>query len=238
VLVAIDGPAGAGKSTVARALARELGFTYLDSGAMYRSVALAALERGGGELPERPGALGEIARAATIELAGAPAMGTAATPGIAAATPGIAAAPGATGTVLLDGRDVSAAIRTPEVSEAASVLAADPEVREALVAKQRALIADGDLVAEGRDIGTVVAPDAELKIFLVADPRERARRRAAELGADVEMVLAEQAMRDERDRAREHSPLRAAADAVELDTTGLRVEQVVARIVGLVRGVS
>lgn len=219
MLVAIDGPAGAGKSTVARALARELGFTYLDSGAMYRCVALAALEHGGGTLPERPGALGELARAATIELGDAPA----------------GAAPGTPGAVLLDGRDVSAAIRAPEVSEAASVVAADPAVREALVAKQRELIARGDWVAEGRDIGTVVAPDAAVKVFLTADSRERARRRAAELGADVETVLAEQAMRDERDSSREHSPLQAAPDAVVLDTSGLGVEEVVQRIAELVR---
>jgi cytidylate kinase len=220
LLVAIDGPAGAGKSTVARALAHELGFTYLDSGAMYRCVALAALERGGGELPEREGVLGEIARALTIELRGGARKG---------------ATQGASGHVLLDGRDVSEAIRTPEVSEAASVVAADPAVRDALVAKQRELIARGDLVAEGRDIGTVVAPDAELKVFLTADSHERARRRAVELGADVETVLAEQTMRDQRDTEREHSPLQAAPDAVVLDTTGLRVEDVVREIAALVR---
>jgi CMP/dCMP kinase len=219
MLVAIDGPAGAGKSTVARALARELGFTYLDSGAMYRSVAFAALQRGGGELPEQPGALGQLARALRIEFRG-PAPG---------------AEQRASGRVLLDGDDVSDAIRTPEVSKAASVVAAEPAVRRALVAKQRELIARGDWVAEGRDIGTVVAPDAELKIFLTADPQERARRRAAELGADVETVLAEQTMRDERDKSREHSPLQAAADALPLDTSGLAVDEVVARIAGLVR---
>ncbi len=212
VLVAIDGPAGAGKSTVARALAKRLGFTYLDTGAMYRCVALLALERGGGTLPERPGALGELTGAAVIELGGSH---------------------DEEGRVLLDGRDVSADIRTPLVSAAASVLAADPTVREALVAKQRELIAHGDWVAEGRDIGTVVAPDAALKVFLDADPRERARRRAAELGADADMVLAEQTLRDERDSTREHSPLRPAPDAVTLDTTGMGVEEVVARIVTL-----
>jgi CMP/dCMP kinase len=229
VLVAIDGPAGAGKSTVARALARELGFTYLDSGAMYRCVALAALERGGGALPTRPGALGELARAVRIDFADAPVQGAGGPGG-----PSEGSHP-ASSCVLLDGRDVSDAIRAPAVSEAASVLAADPGVREALVAKQRELIARGDWVAEGRDIGTVVAPDAALKIFLTADPRERARRRAAELGADVETVLAEQTMRDERDSTRAHSPLQAARDAVTLDATGLGVEEVVARIAGLAR---
>jgi len=218
LLVAIDGPAGAGKSTVARALARELGFTYLDSGAMYRCVALAGLQRGAGRLPERPGALGELARGLEIEFGA----------GESAASAGMALP------VLLDGRDVTEAIRAPEVSEAASVVAADPQVRAALVAKQREMIARGDWVAEGRDIGTVVAPDAEVKVFLVADPRERARRRAAELGADVETVLAEQTMRDQRDRGREHSPLQPAPDALTLDTSGLGVEEVVRRIAELV----
>jgi len=135
--------------------------------------------------------------------------------------------------VLLDGRDVTEEIRGPEVSEAASRVAAEQGVRAALVAKQRALIATGDWVAEGRDIGTVVAPDAELKIFLTAAPRERARRRAHELGADPEAVLAEQALRDERDRTREHSPLAPAPGSVTLDTTGLSLEQVMDRIVAL-----
>ncbi len=208
MLIAIDGPAGAGKSTVARALASELGFTYLDSGAMYRCVALLSLRA-----PERsPGAL---ASGAEIEFAGG--AGDSA--------------------VLLDGRDVSSEIRAPEVSALASQVAADPEVREALVAKQRRLIASGDWVAEGRDIGTVVAPEAELKVFLTAQPRERARRRAAELGADVETVLAEQTLRDERDRTRAHSPLRAAEGAITLDTTGLGVQQVVRLIASLAREV-
>ncbi len=216
MLIAIDGPAGAGKSTVARALARELGFTYLDSGAMYRCVALLGLDQGGGALPERPGALGELARAAAIDFV----------PGDSDDAPS---------RVLLAGRDVSDQIRTPAVSEAASVVAADPDVRAALVAKQRELIGAGDWVAEGRDIGTVVAPDAELKIFLTADSSERARRRAAELGADVATVLAEQTMRDERDSSREHSPLQSAPDAVTLDTTGLGIDEVVERIAILAR---
>jgi cytidylate kinase len=201
VLVAIDGPAGAGKSTVARAVAYALDFTYLDSGAMYRCVALLSLAA-----PDRPPA--DLARAADIELGEH---------------------------ILLGGRDVTEAIRAPEVSEAASRVAADPQVREALVAKQRELIAAGDWVAEGRDIGTVVAPGAELKVFLTANAQERARRRASELGADPATVLAEQALRDERDATRRHSPLRAAPDAVTLDTTDLTVERVVERIVALAR---
>jgi cytidylate kinase len=208
MLIAIDGPAGAGKSTVARALARELGYTYLDSGAMYRCIALLAL----GSPARAPAAL---AREARIEMQSA---GSADRP-----------------RVMLNGRDVSEAIRAPEVSEEASRVAADADVREALVAKQRGLLADGDWVAEGRDIGTVVAPKAELKVFLTADAGERALRRATELGADPRVILAEQAMRDERDIAREHSPLRPAQGAVMLDTTGLTVEEAVARIAGLGR---
>jgi len=139
------------------------------------------------------------------------------------------------GRVLLDGRDVSGQLRAPEVSEAASLVAADPGVRKALMTKQRGLIGDGDWVAEGRDIGTVVAPDAALKIFLTAAAEERARRRAAELGADARAVLAEQALRDERDATRAHSPLRPAQGAVTLDTTDASVEEVVDHIVALAR---
>lgn len=193
MLIAIDGPAGAGKSTVARAVARGLGWTYLDSGAMYRAVALAAL--GGRPMPRR------------IDLAG--------------------------GRVVCDGTDVTGEIRTPEVTAKASEVAADPAVRERLVELQRALIAEGDWVAEGRDIGTVVAPDAEVKVFLTASPEERARRRAEQEGRPVEEVLADQRERDERDASRAHSPLRAADDAVELDTTGLSIDEVVARIAAL-----
>lgn len=197
VLIAIDGPAGAGKSTVARALARELGFGYLDTGAMYRCVGLLSLGARSQELVA-------LARAARIELAGSQ--------------------------VVLDGRDVTKAIRVPEVSDAASRVAADPDVREALVAKQRELIAHGDWVAEGRDIAAVVAPGAELKIFLTASPQERARRRADEFGADHEQVLAKQTLRDERDSTLGRSTLQPAPGAVTLDTTGLTVEQVVMRI--------
>jgi CMP/dCMP kinase len=197
-IVAIDGPAGAGKSTVARAVARALGFTYLDSGAMYRCVALAAQERGL--------LAAEVAPSLHIELGDPP---------------------------MLDGRDVSDAIRAPAVAEGASRAAADPAVRAAMVGTQRRLLSEGDWVAEGRDIGTVVAPNAEVKVFLTADPRERARRRARELGIDPETVQDEITIRDQRDSTREHSPLQRAADAVELDSTGLTVEQVVQRIVDL-----
>jgi CMP/dCMP kinase len=204
LLVAIDGPAGAGKSTVARAVARELAFTYLDSGAMYRCVALLALAEPGADPAE-------LARAARIEFA----------------------ADGAS--VRCNGSDVTDQIRSAEVSRAASTVARDAGVRQALVAVQRALIADGDLVAEGRDIGTVVAPQAPVKVYLTASPAERARRRAAELGEDDATVLAEQAERDERDMRRAHSPLRAAPGAVTLDTTGMDIEQVVAHIAALAR---
>jgi len=207
MVIAIDGPAGAGKSTVARALATRLGFTYLDSGAMYRAVGLLSLRS-----PEDDPAA--LAREARIDLD---------------------AAGGGAPRVVLDGEDVTGEIRTARVSEAASRVAALPEVRAALVALQRELLAAGDWVAEGRDIGTVVAPDAELKVYLDADPGERARRRASELGVDEATVRAEQAMRDERDRGRKESPLRAADGAVLLDTTGLDVEQAVSRIAELAR---
>jgi CMP/dCMP kinase len=215
-VIAIDGPAGAGKSTVARAVARRLGYTYLDSGAMYRCVGVLALDAPGCE----PAAL---ARGARIEIVvdREPREGT--------------PAEAFERRVLLDGRDVTRLIRTPTVAEAASRVAADAGVREALVAKQRELLAVGDWVAEGRDIGTVVAPNAELKVYLTADPPERARRRAAELGGDRATIMAEQTLRDERDSTRLHSPLRAAPDAAVLDTTGMTVEQVVERIAGLAR---
>ena len=202
-VVAIDGPAGAGKSSVARAVAQRLGFTYLDSGAMYRCVALATLRR------SAPPA--EVAGQVSIELGDR---------------------------VLLDAEDVTAAIRAPEVSEAASVVAADPAVRTAMVAEQRRLLADGGWVAEGRDIGTVVWPSAEVKVFLTASPAARAGRRADQIGADPAVVLAEQTIRDQRDTERAQSPLRAADDAVTVDTSDLTLEEAVARVVALVRAVA
>jgi cytidylate kinase len=198
MVIAIDGPAGAGKSSVARAVAERLGFTYLDTGAMYRAVALAARER------ERPPA--EVAEEIAIEVGER---------------------------IRIDGRDVTQGIRTREVSELASRVSEDPGVRAALVRKQQEILREGDWVAEGRDVGTVVAPHAELKVFLTASPEVRARRRAAELGTDVETVLKDQVLRDQRDSQRAHAPLVAADDAVELDTTSHGLEQVVERIAEL-----
>jgi cytidylate kinase len=207
MVIAIDGPAGAGKSSVARAVAEEVGFTYLDSGAMYRCVALAAIDAGV-DLDDGEAA-GLLARSLEIVLHGP--------------------------RVLLGERDVSAAIREPGVTAAASRVSVHPQVRDALVAHQRQLIAAGRYVAEGRDIGTVVSPDSPLKIFLTASDAERARRRAAQTGEDFESVLEAQRRRDARDTEREHGALRAAEDAIELDTTGLGLEEVVGRVVGLVR---
>jgi len=185
MLIAIDGPAGAGKSTVARAVASALGWTYLDSGAMYRAVALAG-DRDPADLDIRFD--GER--------------------------------------VLLDGRDVSEQIRTPEIGQEASRRATDPAVRAAMVSRQRALLGHGQWVAEGRDIGTVVAPDAEVKVWLTASLEERARRREEPPEAVAE--------RDARDAGRDHSPMVKALDAVEVDTTGLTIDQVVERIAALV----
>jgi cytidylate kinase len=198
VVIAIDGPAGAGKSSVARAVARELGFTYLDTGAMYRAVGLAALA--GGEPAAR------LAERIDIEVGDR---------------------------VLVEGRDVTEEIRTPAASEAASRVAADPGVRAALVSRQQAMLAEGDWVAEGRDIATVVAPDAAVKVFLTADPAERAARRATQLGADPEQVRREQALRDARDATEARSVHEPAADAVPVDTTGLTLDEAVEQVVAL-----
>jgi cytidylate kinase len=195
MVIAIDGPAGAGKSTVARAVAERLGFTYLDTGAMYRAVALAAAGR------EDDAAA--VAERADIRVGDR---------------------------VLLDGRDVTDEIRSAEASAGASRVAADPGVRAALVRMQQAIVRDGDWVAEGRDIGSVVAPDAAVKVFLTATPEERARRRAAQSGGDPEEVQREQRERDERDGSADRTVLEPAVDAVPVDTTGLTLDEVVGQI--------
>ena len=199
MVIAIDGPAGAGKSTVAKAVAAQLGFTYLDTGAMYRAVALATRRR------HRPPA--EVAREIRLDVGDR---------------------------VTVDGEDVTDAIRTPEISEYSSRVAADEDVRAALVEKQKRLLGEGDWVAEGRDIALVVAPDAEVKVFLTATPDERARRRVAQLGGDFATVLKEQTMRDERDNTPGRSTLEPAPDAVPVDTTGLTLDEVVGQIATLV----
>ena len=200
MIVAIDGPAGAGKSSGAGGVADALGFSYLNSGSLYRAVGLLTQRAGG--------AASEHARALEIELGDR---------------------------VLLAGEDVTEALRAPEVSEAASRVATNQLVREALSHKQQQIVSEGDWVVEGRDIGTVVAPDAAVKVFLTASPEERARRRAAELGTDLETVLRDQALRDAADESREHSPLQIAPDAVEIDTTGRSVEAIVSEVADLVR---
>ncbi|MDR7420075.1 MAG: (d)CMP kinase [Armatimonadota bacterium] len=215
-VIAIDGPTASGKSTVARAIARRLGLEYLDTGAMYRSVALVATQQG-------------------LDLNDAPAMTR------LASTLRIESRPnGAGDRTLVDGRDVTEAIRAPEVSTAASVVSALPGVRAALVARQRERAASGGIVMEGRDIGTVVLPDADLKIFLEATLEARARRRHAELQArgvsiSLEEVQRQEAERDRRDATRTHSPLRPARDAVVIDTTALTPDEVVGTILRLLR---
>lgn len=194
-IIAIDGPAAAGKSTIAKRLAERLGFTYIDTGAMYRAVALWA-RRQNVELADMH-RMEQIALAAAIEL-----------------EPG-------TSRVLLNGEDVTEAIRTPDIAAAASSAAAIPGVRRALVEKQRAMAASCSVVMEGRDIGSVVFPDADVKIFLDADPAERVRRRLAETPGAPESIAEQMNRRDDRDRTRAESPLVQAPDAVYIDSTGL-----------------
>ena len=207
LIIAIDGPGGSGKSTVARSVARRLGFTYIDSGAMYRAVALWAL-RLGMDLDDLH-RLEQLAKEARIELPG--------------------------DRVLLNGEDVTAEIRDPKVSEAASRVAAQPGVRRAMREEQRRIGSAGPSVMEGRDIGTVVFPEAKVKIFLDAQPDARAQRRASELGAPVEDVARELDARDRRDRSRAEAPLTQAPDAEYLDTTHLTPVQVEEAVLKLVR---
>jgi len=214
-VVTIDGPSAAGKSTTARLVAERLGFLYLDTGAFYRALALKALREG--LRPEEAGGLAAMARGTAIDFTGSPAAAH----------------------VFLDGEDVTAEIRTPAVSEMASRVAAVPEVRRLLVAWQRALRARGPLVGEGRDLGTVVFPDAEVKIYLDADLETRARRRCRELHArgiavELEAVREDLARRDERDRTRADSPLRAAEGAIVVDTSGMELEEQVKAVLDLV----
>jgi CMP/dCMP kinase len=214
IVVAIDGPAGAGKSTIARGLAGKLGFLYIDSGAMYRAVGLWAL-RAGIDLDDMY-RLEQLASAARIELE-----------------------PGGS-RVLLNGEDIAEAIRTPEVSQAASKVSTVPGVRRAMVGEQRRMAAETSVVMEGRDIGTVVFPDAEIKVFLDADSSVRAQRRFKEAAERGEVVdpgeLARQiGERDQRDRTRSEAPLVQAPDAVYVDSTGLTIDQVEEAILRLIR---
>ncbi|MBI1798108.1 MAG: (d)CMP kinase [Candidatus Eisenbacteria bacterium] len=216
-MVTIDGPAAAGKSTTARAVASALGFLYVDTGALYRALALKGLESG--VRLENPEALAALLDSTRVDLSGTPDAVH----------------------VWLDGADVGERIRTPEVSEASSRMAAFPAVRARLVELQRSLASHGALVAEGRDLGTVVYPDAEVKLYLDADLPTRARRRARELESrgipmSLEQVTEELERRDQRDRTRPDSPLQAATGAIVLDTSGWSIEQQIERVLDIVRG--
>jgi cytidylate kinase len=212
LIVAIDGPSGAGKGTVARAVASRLGYRHVDTGAMYRAIAWKALQEGA-DIADEP-AVARIGERAAFDLE--------------------------QGRVVIDGHDVAAAIRTPDIDRAAAAVARHPSVRKVLVARQRAFGEGGGIVMEGRDIGTVVFPDADVKLYLDAAPEERARRRAADPAhassktaqlADVATALAE---RDKSDSTRAVSPLTVAADAVVIDTTGVPIEGVIERVLALV----
>lgn len=221
MIIAIDGPSGAGKSSVAKAVAGRLGFSCLDTGAMYRSIAWQALHDG---VPLDDGdALGEIARGKRIEFRR---VGDEPVPSV----------------VTIGGVDVSRAIRTAEVDRAVSPVSAHPPVRAALLDQQRRIGHGGDYVVEGRDIGTVVFPDAEVKVFLTASAEERARRRVAQnsernVGSvDYDEVLSDIVRRDEVDSSRDAAPLEAAADAVLIDSTGSDIDEVIERVCRLARG--
>ena len=206
VIIAIDGPAGAGKSTVGRAVARRLGLQYLDTGAMYRAVAFAALRRGVSMTDEA--AVAELARAMDLSVS--------------------------EDGVFVDGVEATTEIRTREVTEAVSAVASNTPVRDELRSRQRQWADErGGGVIEGRDIGTVVFPDATLKLYVTASPRTRAERRVGEIGGDIDEVAASIAERDRRDMTRVDGPLRAADGAAVVDTTGLTVDEVVAEIVAL-----
>lgn len=214
-MVAIDGPAGAGKSTIARGVAARTGYTYIDTGAMYRAVAWRALQAGL-RVGEDDAAIGALAGGLRFEFR--PVDGRA--------------------HLFVDGEDLEGAIRTPEVGNLSSPVSTIPAVREHLVAAQREMARMRPVVMEGRDIGTVVFPDALLKVFLTASAEERARRRFEELrarGEDVsfEQVLADQRARDERDSSRAIAPLRRAEDAVEVNTDGLGIEEVIDQVMEL-----
>ena len=208
MIVAIDGPAGAGKSTVAKAVAKRLGYRYMDTGAMYRALAWKVMRRGAD--PDDESALGGILESTEVDL-------------------------GADHSVMLDGADVSGAIRTPEVGQMASRVSGMPVVRRRMADLQRAMGRSGCVVAEGRDMGTVVFPDAEVKVYLDASPETRARRRFRELaGQDpaltLEETLADVTRRDRRDKERAVAPLRKADDAVLIDSTTLSVDAVVEKV--------
>jgi cytidylate kinase len=212
MIVAIDGPAGAGKSTVAKAIAAQFGFQHIDSGAMYRAVALAARDQGAGW--KDADGLARVAARIRIEFEGA--------------------------RILLEGLDVTQEIRTPEIAQGASIVASVPGVRDALTGQQRALARRGDVVMDGRDIGTVVFPHAELKLYLDAATDERAERRYHDLESQgrhpsLPEVRQELELRDQRDKTRATAPLRPAPDAVILDTTKLPVEEVIQRVAALIR---
>ena len=212
LIIAIDGPSGAGKGTVARAVARALEYRHIDTGAMYRAVAWKALHH---DVPfDEESSVAALAEQASLDLA--------------------------SDRTVIDGHDVTRAIRTPEIDKAAASVARLPKVREALVARQRALGADGGVVMEGRDIGSVVFPDADLKVYLDASAEERARRRASDPAHSGQQgslagVQSDLQARDKSDSERPVAPLTLAADAIYVDTTGMRIDEVVDRVMRAVR---